>query len=372
MVRRRPPVGAPVVPGSTPVVAFGDPGSAEVATLGINPSRVEFVENGALLEGHRRRLSTLESLGASTLDALSYTQVATVVADCSTYFAHNPYRRWFDPLDALLRAATGTSYYDGSACHLDLVQWATDPVWGAITDRAVRRALLDDGVSHLRTQLARGNVRLVLLNGRQVIDQVTAPGLAELTQVDLFDVGRLRCRLFTSDTGGLRWIGWSTNLQSSFGVSTAFRTELARRVADLTRPRSGTRVRSAGSVCADLDAAGHLPRGMRITSKRQLTQILASWLSRSSAPTIGAVGSFGGRGWLLIEVAGHEIVLNADTKRAAVETFVRDGRPDSGEAWCVVANAKGRVNKVLPNARAVPLPGWYAYLTHPLSEPATF
>jgi hypothetical protein len=41
----------------------------------------------------------------------------------------NPYRRWFDPLDQALRAAFGVSYYAGTACHLDLVQWATTPVW---------------------------------------------------------------------------------------------------------------------------------------------------------------------------------------------------------------------------------------------------
>ena len=36
----------------------------------------------------------------------------------------NPYS-WFNPLEALLNAAAGASYYKRSACHLDLVQWAT-------------------------------------------------------------------------------------------------------------------------------------------------------------------------------------------------------------------------------------------------------
>jgi hypothetical protein len=183
MVRRVPPAGAPVVPGSTPVVAFGDPTRAEVATLGINPSRVEFTAGGLMLSGIDRRLATLDSLGARSLERLSDAQVVEVVGDCAAYFSRNPYRAWFDPLDELLRAGTGGSYYDGTACHLDLVQWATDPVWGRITDRTVRQALLDDGVPHLRVQLAYGNVRLVVLNGRQVVTQVQRTGLAALAQV---------------------------------------------------------------------------------------------------------------------------------------------------------------------------------------------
>ena len=50
-----PPEGSFVVPGSTPVVAFGNPVRPAVATLGINPSRAEFLDrNGGLLCGRRR------------------------------------------------------------------------------------------------------------------------------------------------------------------------------------------------------------------------------------------------------------------------------------------------------------------------------
>src|SRR5205814_6524697 len=99
----------PVVPGSTPVVAFGDPRRATVATLGINPSHREFIENGGLLSGEDRRLATLEPLGADRLDRLTDEQVASVVADCPSYFQRRPYQRWFDPLDRLLQAAPGVA-----------------------------------------------------------------------------------------------------------------------------------------------------------------------------------------------------------------------------------------------------------------------
>ena len=358
------------MPGSTPVVAFGDPSRAEVATLGIYPSRVEFAADGFLLTGAERRLATLDSLGVRSLDRLSEARVAEVVADCAAYFSRNPYRGWFDALDELLRAAADASYYDGTACHLDLVQWATDPVRSGITDRAVRQALLDDGVPHLRAQLVHGNVRLVLLNGRQVIAQVRRTGLAELTQVDELPLTRSRCRLFAGSGGGVRWIGWSTNLQSSWGVTTLFKAELARRVAELTAGH-GADVVARPPTVIEIDEAGHLSKGLRLTGKRQLIDVLHEWLRRSSAETIGEVAEYGGRAWLHVEVAGHEVVLNADTKRAAVETFVRDSTPDPFRAWRVAANTRGRVNKVLPDPAGQLLPGWYAYLVRPLTAPGS-
>jgi hypothetical protein len=51
MVGRPAPV-PEVVPGSTPVIAFGDPLTATVATLGINPSWRKFLtDDGSLLCG---------------------------------------------------------------------------------------------------------------------------------------------------------------------------------------------------------------------------------------------------------------------------------------------------------------------------------
>jgi hypothetical protein len=52
MAARRAPAVAGIVGNSTPVVSFGDPLRAEVATLGINPSRREFFSrDGVLLSG---------------------------------------------------------------------------------------------------------------------------------------------------------------------------------------------------------------------------------------------------------------------------------------------------------------------------------
>jgi hypothetical protein len=368
MVRRRPPAMAPVVAGSTPVVAFGDPSRAEVATLGINPSANEFLERGQLLSGARRRLATLESIGADRLDQLTDAQVAEVMSDCATYFQRRPYDRWFGPLDRLFTVGADVSYYDGSACHLDLVQWATQPIWGRITDPDVQTVLLEDGVPHLRAQLARENVRLVLVNGRQVLKQVVAVGLVKLEEVGRLPLGTSNCALYVGTEGGIRWVGWSTNLQSSFGVSTAFKQQLGEWLASVCALQPASLSPLSPMTPATSDAAGHLPQGLRLSGKRELRDTLQRWLSQSSAETIGDVGGFGGRAWLAADINGFEVVLNADTKRAAVERFVHASASEPDRSWRVVANRRGRINKVLPDPKGSPLPGWYSYLTQPADE----
>lgn len=64
----------------------------------------------------------------------------------------------------------GASYYAGSACHVDLVQWATDPTWAKL-DRRTRVKLLDQDVPFLRRQLKATTIRMLLINGSGVIGE---------------------------------------------------------------------------------------------------------------------------------------------------------------------------------------------------------
>jgi len=112
-------------------------------------------------------------------------------------------------------------------------------------------------------------------------------------------------------------------------------------------------------------SGGYLPRGMRISGKRELAVVLARWLEESGAATIGDVGSFGRAACLLIDVGGTEVVLNADTKRAAVEAYVRASASDPDRPWLVVTSRGGHATKVLPSPGGEPAPGWYAYLRQP-------
>lgn len=378
----RPVPAAEVVHGATPVLSFGDPYHAEVATLGINPSAREFVENGRLLAGRHRRLATLESLGAQRTLDLTEQQIRTVVEECASYFHpdRNPYRRWFDTLDRVLRTGLGVSYYDGSACHLDLVQWATDPVWGKLPDRGVKQTLLKEGLPHLRNQLKFGKVRLVVLNGRQVLRQAVAVGLARLASSGTLRVGTLSCSLYSGEGEGVRFIGWSTNLQSSRGVTREFKSQLERWLATAEIQERNMAKNSDAptesqppaieSSAGKFGANGHI-EVTRLAGKVALLRLLKDWLEVSSAPTIGDVGTFGRTPCIFITLDKDlTAVLNADTKRAAVEQFVDDTRVRGADVpWSVVPNQRGRVNKLAFRADGAETPGWYCYLLEPLSAP---
>ena len=368
LVRRLPPEGTPVIPLATPVIAFGDPSAARVATIGINPSAREFLENGRLLAGSVRRLATLPSLGAERLDQLTDEQAEEVLQECASYFSRNPYRRWFDQLDDLIGAACDASYYNGSACHLDLVPWATDPVWGQV-EASAREKLLADGLPLLRRELDRSAFDVILLNGRGVIEQVLAAGLAELCDVGGLRVGDVSSRLYRASARGATWVAWSANLQSSRGITNRFRAELAKRVRGLVAAESVPAEATApGGGVAHLFADGYLPAGVRVAGKCELLQLLRAWLSDSSAATICDVGAFGGRPGLIITVDSQEVALNADTTRQAVQAYVLKNSSEPNRPWRVIRNRRGRINKVLPGPDPEPSPGWFAYLREPLPE----
>jgi hypothetical protein len=217
-LRQQPPPGVPIVPGSTPVIAFGDARKARVATLGWNPSKQEFLAaDGREIVGKQRRLETLASVKEIDLARSSEQSVASVFDACNNYFHRNPYR-WFNSLEKVLKH-TGASYYDGSACHLDLVQWATNPVWGKLS-QAQQQALLNTDVPFLKQQLSQENIEILLLNGKGIVD--ASRDLLQLRLAESTIAGHPRLRLFSGR--GIRGpfvIGWNINLQSSFGVSNA-------------------------------------------------------------------------------------------------------------------------------------------------------
>jgi hypothetical protein len=210
------PAGVRIVPHSTPVIAFGDVRRAWCATLGWNPSKLEFLDStGRLLNGDARRLETSESLNLTSSSAKR--EFGKRVFDgCNRYFHRRPYRRWFDVLEKVLKHV-GASYYDGSACHLDLVQWATNPVWSGLEASEKERLLISD-LPFLRQQLSQENVRLLLLNGAGIMQAYEAHFGVNLERLVSVDGNRLRIfRGFA--TPKLLVVGWNINLQSSFGVS---------------------------------------------------------------------------------------------------------------------------------------------------------
>ena len=59
-------INSSVISWGSPVPSFGDLSNASIATIGLNPSNLEFVdEKGKELDGSRRRFHTLNSLGST-------------------------------------------------------------------------------------------------------------------------------------------------------------------------------------------------------------------------------------------------------------------------------------------------------------------
>ena len=238
-IRRPAPVDSCIVMGSTPVVAFGNARNARVATLGLNPSRSEFLDDDSvLLEGEQRRLATHTSLGVSDLAHAPVASVARVLQDCDSYFHGRPYWRWFKQFEPTL-SACNASYSDESACHLDLVQWATDPIWGKLRPAALRHKLIADDTKFLAEQLNCENLRLLLVNGAGVLRELLrAMGdrmeFVEMKRIDGF--ANRPTRLFAGRIfDRVQVVAWSTNLQSSFGVTAELREELPKRIAAVTK-----------------------------------------------------------------------------------------------------------------------------------------
>ena len=221
MVRREPPVRGLIVEGSTPVIYFGNFRSARVATLGINPSNKEFEENSALLKEDRRRLSTLESLGANSLESLTDEQVNQVVRDCDNYFqSPNYYRGWFDQIEAVIKPGLGVSFFDGSACHLDLVQWATSNKWGILEPNGKSR-LLDEGRNHLLNLLKNSQISLVIVNGKSVWNELESAGFGAAKNIGSLTFGKSKktCQLLINKSKKLVFLGWSSNIPSQQGTT---------------------------------------------------------------------------------------------------------------------------------------------------------
>lgn len=163
---------------------------------------------------------------------------------CDSYFAPggNAYWLWFRPLDVLLRAALGATYADGSACHLDLSQWATDPVWGGL-DAAQKRQLTEQDAPFLAEQLQQENVRVLLLCGRAVLKTTSRSGLISLEKVAevVNGSGKLRCEVFAGTAGSAVAYGWSSNLQGQQGIDNHLKQRLAEVIAELVQTEEGER-----------------------------------------------------------------------------------------------------------------------------------
>lgn len=118
------PENCTIVPGSTPVIAFGRFRTALIATISLNPSYKEF----DLVDG-KNRFHTLDSLGLHSYADIKAEHREQILDYCERYFERDVvYKDWFNRISTFIKNSTGYDYYEGTACHLDLSQWATNDI----------------------------------------------------------------------------------------------------------------------------------------------------------------------------------------------------------------------------------------------------
>jgi len=105
------------------------------------------------------------------------------------------------------------SFLNGTACHLDLVQWATKPAQGELRADVWQR-LVDKDRKFLAWQLGQTRASTILVNGGACMSWLSAEGLVawEPSEVLTFrnakgTTGRLE--VCSADRDGKRFLGWN-------------------------------------------------------------------------------------------------------------------------------------------------------------------
>ena len=210
------PIGAPIVKNSTPVISFGDPNKALAATVGINPSSKEFLDGkNEILPIEKKRLVDLDLLGRTSLNDLTVEDAEKIIDGCYNYFDKEKYyKKWFAQMQEFVLTPTGYSYFDGTACHLDLIQWATDPVWGSINNKDVQELLLEKDKEFFKYQISNYNFETVFLNGKTVLQQVEKLGIVdmhEVAEIVFTKTGKVS-RIKVGKLGQTTFVGWGLNV----------------------------------------------------------------------------------------------------------------------------------------------------------------
>ncbi|MFL6676357.1 MAG: hypothetical protein ACJ8LG_24090 [Massilia sp.] len=233
-----------IISWACPVPFFGNLDAARVATVGLNPSNREFVSaDGVELDCTDRRFPTLTSLGLDDWRSASASQLRKVDLACSQYFSGKPYDAWFRVLDKLI-VGLNHSYYGmfAEACHLDLCPYATSTKWGELPNQ-LKASLLDVSGDFLGDLIAGSQLRVLILNGQTVIrtfeaisgtklvpskiDEWTLPrsGGRGVDGISYFGrIARIGQRKLAQE---ITVLGYSHNIQSSFGVTTQVRESIS-------------------------------------------------------------------------------------------------------------------------------------------------
>lgn len=246
-------VGTGVISWSSPIPVFGDPSTARLATLGINPSNREFVDAaGQELVGRSRRFHTLQSLCIDRWADADAGHLQLMLAASGAYFSNNPYDGWFRRLDQVI-SGVGATFYgkEPSACHLDLIPFATSEKWTRLRARQ-RLQLLETSGDILGCLVRDSAIETLVLNGQTVVSYFehlagstlrrrAIPGW-RLVRKSSPDVAGIAYVGVVSRLGGVSLdrtvlaVGFNHNLQSSFGITTSVMVGIQSWLGRVARP----------------------------------------------------------------------------------------------------------------------------------------
>jgi hypothetical protein len=221
------------VPGSLPVLFFGDLFTAKCATISLNPSPQEYLDRDGLeLQGAHRRFETLASLGARSRADLTDLQCDQAILTMRDYYQPGrPVYRWFR---SFLHLADGLEldYGRGHIAHLDLIQEATTRTWSAQRKASPEdfNRLLASDTRFLKWQLESFPLAAVLCNGRTPFENVCR--LTSATIVRTERMARLSWYVAVGGTSARRLVvaGWNLPLARPTGLGTNGEVELGKQL----------------------------------------------------------------------------------------------------------------------------------------------
>lgn len=225
------PYNSDILQCSTPVICFGDINKSEIATLGINPSDKEFVDNkGNFLLNSSLRFQNCYSLKQTDLTLLNTKQTDLVFDYCCNYFKNpNPYKKWFDVIENYILSFLNVSYYDNTCCHIDLIQWATKDKWRDLSQIS-KNNLLDNDFSFFIKLLKFQKIKILLINGIGIFNILNKKLSLRIIKDEYIYSDNKKCRVikfsFISNNKNIICFAWSQNLQSSFGLTNKMKTKI--------------------------------------------------------------------------------------------------------------------------------------------------
>lgn len=106
-----------------------------------------------------------------------------------------------------------------------------------------------------------------------------------------------------------------------------------------------------------------MTKNSNILERQDFDLWLLNWYENTNEKTIGDIGNFGQQVFLWVEGNGFKFRLNADTKREGVEVYLNLLKENNNSLnWSIVANLKGKINKVAFGENKIKIPGFYLYL----------